>query len=150
MWPLFEREVADVHRGLFPEHADSYGDDVRGRLEDDFAVSDAEVAAAERARAEYRERLAEALDEVDLLVTPTVQRVAPRIDELPELADADWATRFTFPFNVVGRPALALPCGAAEHGLPASVQLVGRSGDDARVLAAGRLLEQALSHPSIE
>ncbi|MDX6510856.1 MAG: aspartyl-tRNA(Asn)/glutamyl-tRNA(Gln) amidotransferase subunit [Gaiellaceae bacterium] len=150
VWPLFEREVADVHRGLYPEQADSYGDDVRAHLEDDFAVSDAEVAAAERARSEYRERCAEALDGVDLLVTPTVERVAPLITDLPELAHRDWATRFTFPFNVLGRPALALPCGAAEHALPASVQLVGRSGEDALVLAAGRLLEQALSHPSIE
>ena len=34
--------------------------------------------------------------------------------------------RFTFPFNALGWPALALPCGAAEDGLPASIQIVGR------------------------
>ena len=50
----------------------------------------------------------------------------------------------TWPFNVTGLPVLALPCGAAEESLPASVQLVGRPGDDARVLAAGALLELAL------
>jgi Asp-tRNA(Asn)/Glu-tRNA(Gln) amidotransferase A subunit family amidase len=48
--------------------------------------------------------------------------------------------RFTYPFNALGWPALALPCGSAEEGLPASVQIVGRPGDDALVLAAGRLL----------
>ena len=42
------------------------------------------------------------------------------------------------------RPALALPCGPAEDGLPASVQLLGKVGDDATVLAAGRLLEASL------
>jgi Asp-tRNA(Asn)/Glu-tRNA(Gln) amidotransferase A subunit family amidase len=47
----------------------------------------------------------------------------------------------TFPWNVIGAPALALPCGPAELGLPASVQLIGRPGDDPLVLAAGRLLE---------
>ena len=52
--------------------------------------------------------------------------------------------RFTYPFNAIGAPALALPCGPAEHGLPASVQLVGRPGQDALVLAAGRALEAAL------
>ena len=52
--------------------------------------------------------------------------------------------RFTFPFSALGWPALALPCGPAEDGLPASVQLVGRPGADALVLAAGRLLEAAL------
>ena len=46
-------------------------------------------------------------------------------------------THFTRAFNDAGWPALALPCGPAEDGLPASLQLVGRPGDDARVLAAG-------------
>jgi aspartyl-tRNA(Asn)/glutamyl-tRNA(Gln) amidotransferase subunit A len=53
-------------------------------------------------------------------------------------------TLLTWPFNVLGAPALALPCGAAEDGLPASIQIAGRPGDDARVLAAGALLERAL------
>ena len=46
---------------------------------------------------------------------------------------------------VVGAPVLALPCGPAELGLPASLQLVGRPGDDALVLAAGALLERAIA-----
>jgi aspartyl-tRNA(Asn)/glutamyl-tRNA(Gln) amidotransferase subunit A len=48
--------------------------------------------------------------------------------------------RFTFPFNALGWPALAMPAGTAEEGLPASVQLVGRAGDDELVLAAGQAL----------
>jgi Asp-tRNA(Asn)/Glu-tRNA(Gln) amidotransferase A subunit family amidase len=53
--------------------------------------------------------------------------------------------RFTYPFNALGWPALALPCGPAEKGLPASVQLVAPAGEAARVLAAGALLERALA-----
>ena len=41
------------------------------------------------------------------------------------------------PFNALGWPALALPCGPAEDGVPASLQIVGRPGSDALVLAAG-------------
>jgi Asp-tRNA(Asn)/Glu-tRNA(Gln) amidotransferase A subunit family amidase len=48
--------------------------------------------------------------------------------------------RLTYPFDCLGWPALAIPCGPAEDGLPASVQLVGRPGDDARILAVGSLL----------
>ena len=44
------REVADVHRGLFPENADAYGDNVRGKLERCLDVTDGEVEAARRAR----------------------------------------------------------------------------------------------------
>jgi aspartyl-tRNA(Asn)/glutamyl-tRNA(Gln) amidotransferase subunit A len=136
---LFMREVADVHRGLFPENADAYGDNVRGKLERCLRVTDAEVESARRAREEYRERCAEALAGVDLLVTPTIGMVAPPAD-VDELTIRERGIRFTYPFDSLGWPALALPCGAAEDGLPASIQLTGRSGDDARVLAAGRLL----------
>jgi Asp-tRNA(Asn)/Glu-tRNA(Gln) amidotransferase A subunit family amidase len=93
------------------------------------------VARAERDR--YRERIA-AL-EVDLLVTPTVPMVAPPVG-LGDLVLRERLIELTFPWNVTGSPALALPCGPAEDGLPASVQLIGRPGDDALVLAAGRAL----------
>jgi aspartyl-tRNA(Asn)/glutamyl-tRNA(Gln) amidotransferase subunit A len=53
--------------------------------------------------------------------------------------------RLTYPLNAIGAPALALPCGPAELGLPASAQLIGRPGEDRLVLAAGRLLEQSLA-----
>ena len=53
-------------------------------------------------------------------------------------------TLFTFPFNALGWPALALPAGAAETGLPASIQVVGRPGADALVLGAGAALEAVL------
>jgi Asp-tRNA(Asn)/Glu-tRNA(Gln) amidotransferase A subunit family amidase len=62
-----------------------------------------------------------------------------------DLAIREAVIRLTFPFNTLGWPALALPCGPAEDGLPASVQLVAPLGEDARVLAAGSLLERALA-----
>jgi aspartyl-tRNA(Asn)/glutamyl-tRNA(Gln) amidotransferase subunit A len=136
----FMHEVADVHRELFTEYADSYGDNVRTKVEWCLDVTDAQYERAVRAREEYRKRCEEALGDLDLLVTPTLAFVAPPY--MDELDLREQAIRFTFPFNVLGWPALALPCGPAEDGLPASVQLVGR--DDALVLAAGELLEASL------
>ena len=72
--------------------------------------------------------------------------VAPPAD-VDELAWRERIVRFTYPFNLLGWPVLALPCGTAEDGLPASVQIVGRPGDDALVLAAGLALEEALREP---
>jgi aspartyl-tRNA(Asn)/glutamyl-tRNA(Gln) amidotransferase subunit A len=140
----FMREVADVHRELFEEHADSYGENVRAKLERCLAVTDAEYERAVVARERYRERLQAAAEGVDLLVTPTLVCVAPRVGQ-DELSLRDTLTRLTFPFNAGGWPALALPCGPAEDGLPASVQLTAPPGEDARVLAAGAALEHALS-----
>jgi aspartyl-tRNA(Asn)/glutamyl-tRNA(Gln) amidotransferase subunit A len=140
---VFMREVAESHTGLFPEHADAYGDNVRTKLERCQAVTDADFEAGRRRREEYAEMAADALDGIDLLVTPTMAFVAPPAVK-SDLDIREAVIRFTFPFNALGWPALALPCGPAELGLPASVQLVGPAGEDARVLAAGVLVEQAL------
>jgi len=139
----FMLEAADVHRALFPGNEELYGENVRGKIERCLTVTSEAAAAATREREEYRERVAEATQGVDLIVTPTVPCVAPPADA-DELALRLPATEFTYPFSALGWPALALPCGEAEDGLPASVQLAARPGDDARVLAAGRFLASLL------
>ena len=142
----FMREAADVHRELFAEHEGDYGEDLRIKLERCLAVTDEEVETARRNRELYRERCLAALKDVDVLLTPTLPCVAPAVGAgAPgDVNVRETLVRFTLPFNALGWPALALPCGPAEDGLPASVQLAARPGEDALVLAAGRLLEQAL------
>jgi aspartyl-tRNA(Asn)/glutamyl-tRNA(Gln) amidotransferase subunit A len=139
----FMREVADVHRALFPGNEELYGDNVRGKIERALAVSDGEAGAAARESAEYAERFADAFGELDLVVTATVPFVPPPADA-DELELRGATTLLTYPFSSLGWPALALPCGRAEDGLPASVQLAAPWGRDALVLAAGRLLESLL------
>jgi aspartyl-tRNA(Asn)/glutamyl-tRNA(Gln) amidotransferase subunit A len=127
--------VAEVHRDLFAEHADAYGSNVRTKIERCLAVTDAEYEAADRRREEYRERGEAALKDFDLLLVPTLSIEPPPAD-VDELAVREAMIRFTFPFNCLGWPALSMPVG------PASVQIVGRPGDDGLVLAAGLSLEQ--------
>ncbi len=144
----FRREALESHAGLFPERAEDYGDDVRSSLEGAVELPDSEVDAARRLRDRLREALPETLGDLDLLLTPTLPIVAPRYGEGTRTV----LTRLTALFNLTGWPALALPCGRAEDGLPASVQLVAQPGRDALVLAAGAALEAALSfgqpHPN--
>jgi aspartyl-tRNA(Asn)/glutamyl-tRNA(Gln) amidotransferase subunit A len=141
---VFMREAAESHSSLFPERAHAYGDNVRTKLERCLEVSDSEFETSLRRREEYRDRAAAALDGLDLLITPTLRFVAPAADR-DDLDIRDEMIRLTYPFNVLGWPALATPCGSAERGLPASLQLIGRLGDDARVIAAGTLLERTLA-----
>ena len=140
-YSAFMREVADVHRELFAEHADSYGDNVRSKIEKCLAVTAGEAREAERLREELRERYLELTADVDLVVTPTVPFVAPPAD-VDERSYRVRGISLTYPFNCVGWPALALPCGPAEDDLPASLQIAGKPGDDALVLAAGASLER--------
>lgn len=143
-YAAFAGEAADVHRQLFAEHADLYGENVRTKIERCLATPKEEVAAAVAARAAYVESYAGAAEGLDLLLTPTLASVAPPAG-IGDLALREDLIRLTYPFNFVGAPVLALPCGPAELGLPASVSLAGPRGADALVLGAGLALEAALA-----
>ena len=108
-------------------------------------VTDREADAAARARELLREQSLELIEGLDLVLTPTLPCVAPASASAEDDVRRGRLIRFTYTVNALGWPALALPCGAAEHGLPASVQLIGRPGDDARLLAVGAALEAALA-----
>jgi aspartyl-tRNA(Asn)/glutamyl-tRNA(Gln) amidotransferase subunit A len=136
-YPAFSREIVEVHAELYPAHRDRYDPGIVTKMDRARAVSDEAVEAARAERERYREKIA-ALD-VDLLVMPTIPMVAPPVG-VGDLALRNRMIELTYPWNVTGSPALAMPCGLAEDGLPASVQLIGRVGDDALVLAAGRAL----------
>jgi len=140
----FRREAAQVHEPIWREHRDLYGQNVSAKVERALETTDAEVERAARERDLYRERVDAAFEGIDLLITPTLTSVAPPAG-LGDLALRESLLRLTLPWNTVGAPALALPCEAAELGLPASLQVVGRGGDDALVLAAGRALEARLA-----
>ena len=138
---VFMREIAEVHATLFEEQPEAYGEDVARKVRECLALTDAEFREGERARTSLRDEATERLDGFDLLLTPTQGFVAPTYEEAADDSLRLGITRFTNPFNALGWPALALPCGPAEHGLPASIQLVGRAGADSLVLAVGAALE---------
>ena len=135
--PAFMREVGDVHRELYPENAELYGDNIRGKVERCIAVSDADYEVGLRARQEHAERAEAAFAGYDLLVVPTLSCPVPAADVV-EIEVRAAMTLYTFPFNALGWPALALPHGSG------SLQLVGRCGADDLVLSAGLALERTL------
>ena len=85
--------------------------------------------------------MSDALARHDALLTANVLIPAPRFDALPD-AMAAAAPMQMIQFNVTGHPALALPVGLHESGLPLGVQLAGRAFDEATLLRIGRAVER--------
>jgi Asp-tRNA(Asn)/Glu-tRNA(Gln) amidotransferase A subunit family amidase len=74
---VFMREVADIHRELYAEQAELYGENVATKIERCLAVTDEEYRQALAARESYRERLLELLDSIDLAGASGQHRSAP-------------------------------------------------------------------------
>ncbi|UVE94551.1 amidase [Dietzia sp. B32] len=84
----------------------------------------------------------------DLLVTPTtpIPAFAAGSDVPPGWHSPDWTswTPYTYPFNMTQQPALSIPCGISDAGLPVGLQLVGARFEDRLAIRAGAALEAAL------
>ena len=78
--PAFMREVGDVHRELYAESAELYGENIRGKVERCIAVSDAEYARRRARGPSCASGRAAALDGFDLLVTPVCRFAVPPAD----------------------------------------------------------------------
>jgi aspartyl-tRNA(Asn)/glutamyl-tRNA(Gln) amidotransferase subunit A len=112
----------------------------------------ADFRNAQFARTALFRRLQGLFERYDFLVMPTNARTA--LDVGHDAANDDviidghkcgitrqgW-TSYQYPFNLSGHPALALPSGFGDDGLPTSVQVVGRWGHETDVLRLGALLE---------
>jgi len=90
-------------------------------------------------------------DEVDVLLTPTLRDVAPRVPVLGNahapraLLKSTMMIAWTAIWNVAGNPAAAIPFGFRDDGLPLSIQLVARPFDEGTLFALSAQLEAA--HP---
>ncbi|MBT6059665.1 MAG: amidase, partial [Anaerolineae bacterium] len=95
-----------------------------------------EYILARRTQAEVKWRMTEFFEKYDLLLLPSTAVTAPPIEGKDAVEQAKLLTRFTAPFNLIGVPAISLPCGFAD-GLPIGLQIVGAAWNESKVLQAG-------------
>ena len=143
-------EATDLHWQRLLEKPGTLGADVRVRLEIGQFLPAIWYTRAQRGRADLDAAFAEAMEDVDVLVTPTLRIAAPRLGASAPVIDGreiplhTALTSLTMPFNLSGMPALTLPCGLGENGAPIGVQIAARRGDDRRVLDVGARLEELI------
>jgi aspartyl-tRNA(Asn)/glutamyl-tRNA(Gln) amidotransferase subunit A len=94
---------------------------------------------AQRVRSRMVDEMQPVWEKHDVLVTAGAGP-APRLD--PRLAAWPSLNRFA-PFAVLGAPAIVVPAGYSEAGLPLSIQIAGKPFDDANVLGIAHAYEQA-------
>jgi aspartyl-tRNA(Asn)/glutamyl-tRNA(Gln) amidotransferase subunit A len=141
-------ESAEIHEPFLNRRSSDYSSDVRAGLLTGQLISGKHYVKAQRVRSLIRQEMAAALRRVDALVTPTVPIPAPSIgqamvDMHQETLDVTWAlSRLTCPANLTGFPAVSVPCGFTEGGLPIGLQLTGRPFAEATILQLAYAYEQ--------
>lgn len=127
-------------------------DEVIWNLEKGEALTARDLAQAERARGRLYARAAAFFDTYDLLITPATI-VAPfdvNIKAINEVEGHkfenyyDWYT-IAYAITATSLPALSLPCGFTQDGLPVGLQVVGPPRGEARLLGAAALMEKVFA-----
>ena len=98
-----------------------------------------------RVRAVLIEEFRRALEQADVLITPTTPVLPYKIAEQPQ-GGAGQGARIsvnTSPANMTGLPAISVPCGFSKGGLPIGLQIMGRGWEEATVLRAAHAYERA-------
>lgn len=136
-------EASSIHREWLRDRPEGYSDAVRARLRAGAVIPGVDYLQAQRFRRLFVERLAELFRRVDLLVLPTCPFPAHAFSEEHPGRDFTPYVRRTGPFNLSGYPALSIPCGFSDEGLPLGLELVGRFFAEPLLLAAAHAYEQA-------
>ena len=141
-----QSEAAAVHHAALALPAPGFSAGTLALLRRGAALTPEQLAVARERQEVYAELLEQQMHGLDLLLTPAVPSAAPLTgqDDVQTLGGNVplrlAVLRLTVPFSLLGWPVLTLPCPAPD-GLSVGVQLVGRPGDDARLLGLGRSLE---------
>ncbi|WP_433960695.1 amidase [Bradyrhizobium guangdongense] len=160
VWPAGATEEAIMplqHAGLAALYGDAFRRDptvfdpnIAKQIERGLSWSGAEVGAALGASAAIAQAFALLFGEVDLLLTPTVPCVAWPFTQLgPDTIGGRPASPrghavFTPFVNHARLPAISIPCGKDDKGLPFGLQIIARRGADRTLLRAARRIEAIL------
>jgi Asp-tRNA(Asn)/Glu-tRNA(Gln) amidotransferase A subunit family amidase len=129
-------------------HPELYQAETVQRIRAGEKVTAAEYIQKRRELEVARRNIRDVFAEVDLLVTPTTPLAAPTVAELRADAEALRPAelkllRNTRPFNVWGLPAISVPCGFTQGGLPIGLQIAGPHRREDLVLRLAYAYEQA-------
>ncbi|MBB5215918.1 amidase [Parapusillimonas granuli] len=143
-------EATAIHWSRLLTRPHTLGEDVRVRLEIGQLFPAVWYTRAQGARKALAQSFQAAMQGADVLLIPTLRTTAPpngaqflRVGatEMPLHAAV---TSLTLPFNLTGMPAISLPCGAGDNGLPVGLQLAAPHNQDWRLLAVARRTETLL------
>lgn len=145
----FRKEGRDLLEMYKKTRAEGFGAEVKRRIMlGTYALSsgyyEAYYKKAQQVRTLIKQDFDNALNAVDLIVTPTTPSTAFRVGEkATDPLSMYLSDIFTISANLAGVPAISIPCGFGNNNMPVGLQLIGRHFDEASLLKAAYAYEQS-------
>lgn len=143
-------EATAVHGAFAHNNPDVLAPAINERLEIGYHISAYDYLQAQRLRARLtREFVRDVFERVDVIIAPVAPDAAPLLNEAMKgetteiLANMVRLTLLTRPANGLGLPAISVPCGFSDKGLPLGFQLMGRPFDECSLLQLAHRYEQS-------
>lgn len=140
-------ETAMAHKATYPARAAEYGPALKALIDLGRGLAASDYAEIQSERDRFKGRLRQVFAGVDVVALPALPTAPMTIERRAELrrdpATASTVLLFTAPFDFSGSPTITLPGGFAASGLPIGFQLIGRHLDEATLLRAGDVFQQA-------
>lgn len=146
---LAEASYYHQSQEYFPARANDYGSDVRGRLEAGTKVSAVDYLRAFEVKRALEKDFEAAFHRVDAILAPASPIPAPKLGENEvEIAGKRETIRSLLvgmcrPANFTGLPAMSIPCGFTNSGLPVGLQLIGPRWGEGQLLSIAKAYEDA-------
>jgi amidase len=149
-------EAAIAHEATYPSRAAEYGPGLGAVLEAGGKITAAELGKAHILRDKFAGQVADAFQDIDVLLIPVMNAPTPGAAEWDEMARGDIShlLRYTAPFDLTGMPALTMNGGFDERGAPIGFQLVGKHLSEDLLLRVGHAFQSITDwhtrHPALE
>lgn len=133
-------QTARAHRGLYPEHKDSYGPALSELIDRGIAMSGIEYDELLQRRLIFKGQMEAALAQVDTVLIPAMSFIAPPVAKMIRMDEETTAGvhRFTVPFTLSQLPTITFPGGftttEAGNPFPVGLQMVGSAFDERRLV----------------
>ncbi len=143
-------EAAASQRDWLEDHRRDYNLDTRLLLAAGERVTAAEYLHTQRVRKVIQRELTTMLERFDVLVTPTTACTAPILTEQALVSGEvnskvnSEVSRYTFLGNVTGFPAVTIPAGVDQHGMPVGLMLHGKPWSERRLLGIATAIDALL------
>lgn len=142
------KDLVDVYK---QSRSEGFGEEVKRRILLGSTVlsgnfNEAYFRKAQKVRTLIGNDFKAAFEHYDLVIGPTTPTAAFKLDEKLDSQTMYMSDLLTVPANLAGLPALSVPCGYTDEGLPFGLQIIGKHFDEATIYRAAYAYEKATNH----